>query len=62
MYGKCLFHVLFECIACRYCEASVAAFALPCMFDYQTHRPVIANLNLCYTALVNGVPNDEGQG
>jgi len=36
-----------------YCESGVSAFAISCMYDYATNRPVLANLNLCYAAVVN---------
>jgi hypothetical protein len=33
------------------CEAGVAAFALPCLFDYSSNRPVLAVINLCSQAI-----------
>ena len=36
-----------------YCESGVSASAISCMYDYTTNRPVLANLNLCYAAVVN---------
>ena len=33
------------------CEASVAAFALPCLYDYTTNRPVLSVVNLCSEAI-----------
>jgi hypothetical protein len=33
------------------CESSVAAYALPCLYDYFTSRPVVSVVNLCAEAL-----------
>ena len=33
------------------CEAEVAAFAMPCLYDYNTNRPVLGVVNLCSDAL-----------
>ena len=33
------------------CESSVAAFALPCLYDNYTNRPIVSVINLCSEAL-----------
>lgn len=33
------------------CKAGAAAWALPCLFHYDTNRPVLASANICPSAL-----------
>ena len=36
-----------------YCEAGVSAFAIPCIWDYASNRPLLSNFNLCASSLAN---------
>ena len=39
------------------CSGNVAAFAIPCLYDWDTNRPIIGMLNLCQLALTNYSPD-----
>ncbi len=38
------------------CALGAAAWALPCMFDPATNRPLLASANVCPSSLVPGTP------
>ncbi len=39
------------------CSGNVAAFAIPCLYDWDTNRPIVGMLNLCQLALTNYSPD-----